>query len=190
MPPDTPSSTCTPASASRDGAKRSGTWTSRRVTGRHPGADRAAPTRANVRRGRTGKSCRKPPTGQGTASLLKIGARAAAIGSRRALDSRDGRNSPPRIPRAGRHRRAHAHPRRSGVARVSIRDWPDGERPREKLLAHGAGVLSDAELLAVFLGSGRRGLTAVDLARRLLADAGGLKPLLDAPRAQAGLGAV
>ncbi|MBA8887737.1 DNA repair protein RadC [Dokdonella fugitiva] len=73
---------------------------------------------------------------------------------------------------------------------MSIRDWPDGERPREKLLAHGAGVLSDAELLAVFLGSGRRGLTAVDLARHLLAEAGGLKPLLDAPHAQAGLGEV
>ena len=73
---------------------------------------------------------------------------------------------------------------------MSIRDWPDGERPREKLLARGAGVLSDAELLAVFLGSGRRGLSAVDLARNLLADAGGLKALLDAPRAQAGIGAV
>lgn len=65
---------------------------------------------------------------------------------------------------------------------MTIRDWPDDERPREKLLARGAGVLSDAELLAVFLGSGRRGQTAVDLGRLLLADAGGLKPLLDRPR--------
>ncbi|MGN6520806.1 MAG: RadC family protein [Dokdonella sp.] len=73
---------------------------------------------------------------------------------------------------------------------MSIRDWADGERPREKLLAHGAGVLSDAELLAVFLGSGRRGQSAVDLARRVLADAGGLKALLDAPRPQAGIGTV
>jgi len=50
---------------------------------------------------------------------------------------------------------------------MSIRNWPDGERPREKLLARGGSVLSDAELLAVFLGSGRRGQNAVDLGRAL-----------------------
>jgi hypothetical protein len=43
------------------------------------------------------------------------------------------------------------------AGRMHIRDWPEGERPREKLLAHGAGSLSDAELLAIFLGSGRPG---------------------------------
>ena len=37
------------------------------------------------------------------------------------------------------------------AGRMHIRDWPEGERPREKLLAHGAGSLSDAELLAIFL---------------------------------------
>jgi DNA repair protein RadC len=37
---------------------------------------------------------------------------------------------------------------------MTIRDWPSEERPREKLLARGPGALSDAELLAVFLGSG------------------------------------
>jgi DNA repair protein RadC len=68
---------------------------------------------------------------------------------------------------------------------MSIRNWPDGERPREKLLARGASVLSDAELLAVFLGSGRRGQNAVDLGRTLLVGAGGLKPLLDTPRERA-----
>ena len=52
---------------------------------------------------------------------------------------------------------------------MSIRDWPDGERPREKLLARGGAALSDAELLAVFLGSGRRGRNAVELGRALLA---------------------
>ena len=40
---------------------------------------------------------------------------------------------------------------------MSIRNWPDAERPREKLIARGGAALSDAELLAVFLGSGRRG---------------------------------
>jgi DNA repair protein RadC len=73
---------------------------------------------------------------------------------------------------------------------MSIRDWPDGERPREKMLAQGAAALSDAELLAVFLGSGRRGQSAVDLGRNLLTSAGGLKPLLDAPHALPGLGRV
>ena len=65
---------------------------------------------------------------------------------------------------------------------MSIRQWPDSERPREKLLARGGSALSDAELLAVFIGSGRRGRSAVDLGRALLADTAGLKALLDAPR--------
>jgi DNA repair protein RadC len=62
---------------------------------------------------------------------------------------------------------------------MTIRDWPAAERPREKLLARGAAALSDAELLALFIGSGRRGTTAVDLGRELLAARGGLKSLLD-----------
>ena len=61
-----------------------------------------------------------------------------------------------------------------------ISDWPMDERPREKLLDRGADTLSDAELLAIFLRTGTRGLTAVDLARKLLDDFGGLKPLLEA----------
>ena len=55
----------------------------------------------------------------------------------------------------------------------SILDWPDQERPREKLRARGADALSDAELLAVFIGSGRRGRNAVDIGRDLLALHGG-----------------
>ena len=62
---------------------------------------------------------------------------------------------------------------------MSIRTWPDGERPREKLLHRGGGALSDAELLAVFLGSGRRGINAVELGRSLLGHAGSLKALLE-----------
>jgi DNA repair protein RadC len=72
---------------------------------------------------------------------------------------------------------------------MSIRDWPDGERPREKLLARGATALSDAELLAVFLGSGRRGQSAVDLGRALIVDAGSLKLLLDTPQDRPRVGA-
>jgi len=72
---------------------------------------------------------------------------------------------------------------------MSIRHWPDHERPREKLLARGGDALSDAELLAVFIGSGRHGQSAVDLGRTLLVGAGGLKPLLDRSR-DCGIGVV
>ncbi|WP_323846225.1 RadC family protein [Microbulbifer magnicolonia] len=65
---------------------------------------------------------------------------------------------------------------------MRITDWPAAERPREKLLERGAGALSDAELLAIFLRTGVPGVSAVDLARRLLADFGGLRPLLEARR--------
>ena len=62
---------------------------------------------------------------------------------------------------------------------MHIRDWPESERPRDKLLARGPCSLSDAELLALFLGSGTRGQDAVTAARTLIANAGGLRPLLD-----------
>ena len=75
---------------------------------------------------------------------------------------------------------------------MSIRDWPAAERPREKLLEWGAASLSDAELLAIFLRTGVCGKSAVDLARHLLAQFGGLRPLLEASQAlfsqQLGLG--
>lgn len=51
---------------------------------------------------------------------------------------------------------------------MAITDWPEGERPRERLLSHGAEALSDAELLAIYLRVGVRGKSAVDLARDLL----------------------
>lgn len=63
---------------------------------------------------------------------------------------------------------------------MAITDWPEGERPREKLLARGAGALSDAELLAIFLRVGVTGKSAVDLARELLAHFGGLNRLFAA----------
>lgn len=62
---------------------------------------------------------------------------------------------------------------------MHIRDWPSAERPREKLLARGASALSDAELLAIFLGSGLRGQDAVTTARALLAHHGPLRQLLE-----------
>ena len=53
---------------------------------------------------------------------------------------------------------------------MSIKEWPEGERPREKLLERGAAALSDAELLAILLRVGTRGMSAVDLARYLLSE--------------------
>lgn len=63
---------------------------------------------------------------------------------------------------------------------MSIRDWPEAERPRERLLAHGPGSLSDGELLAIFLRTGVAGHSAVDVARNLLIRFGGLRALLEA----------
>lgn len=60
---------------------------------------------------------------------------------------------------------------------MAITDWPDGERPREKLLQKGAAALSDAELLAIFLRTGVTGKSAVDLARELLNRFGSLTQL-------------
>jgi len=63
---------------------------------------------------------------------------------------------------------------------MTIRHWPGTERPREKLLERGAHALSDAELLALLLGSGTRGQSAVELARTLIAQFGSLRNLLNA----------
>jgi len=67
---------------------------------------------------------------------------------------------------------------------MAITDWPKNERPRERLLALGAGALSDAELLAIFLRVGVTGQSAVDLARTLLDKFGSLTRLFAADRRQ------
>src|SRR5262245_59348933 len=64
--------------------------------------------------------------------------------------------------------------------RMSIRNWPETERPREKLLRLGAAALSEAELLAILIRNGTRGQTALDVARRVLGDFGSLRSLLTA----------
>jgi DNA repair protein RadC len=63
---------------------------------------------------------------------------------------------------------------------MSITDWPEQERPREKLISRGAASLSDAELLAIFLRTGTKGVTAVDLSRQLLTQFGSLNALMHA----------
>ena len=54
--------------------------------------------------------------------------------------------------------------------RSTIKDWPEGDRPREKLERNGSEQLSEAELLAILIRTGNRGTTALDLGRRLLSD--------------------
>lgn len=51
---------------------------------------------------------------------------------------------------------------------ISIKNWSLEDRPREKLMIHGSRVLSDAELLAILIGSGTREISAVELARKIL----------------------
>jgi len=63
-------------------------------------------------------------------------------------------------------------------------DWPVSERPREKLLARGPAALSDAELLAIFLGTGTRDIPVMQLAGELLQKFRGVRGLLEADQAQ------
>jgi DNA repair protein RadC len=69
---------------------------------------------------------------------------------------------------------------------MNMKLWPVAERPRERLLDAGPAGLSDAELLAVLIGTGLAGRSAVDLARALVARFGGLTPLLEACRSGEG----
>lgn len=54
--------------------------------------------------------------------------------------------------------------------KLSIKSWAEGDRPREKLLLKGKNALSNAELIAILIGSGNREESAVDLSKRILAD--------------------
>jgi DNA repair protein RadC len=67
---------------------------------------------------------------------------------------------------------------------MAIKDWPESERPRERLLRQGAPALSDAELLAIFLRVGVAGRSAIDLAGDLIGRFQGINALFAAPLAQ------
>lgn len=77
-----------------------------------------------------------------------------------------------------------------GKSRIST--WPRSERPREKLCKYGEASLSDAELLALFVGNGIRGMTAIDISRHMLTSNDGLRAVLALERdefcAQTGVG--
>lgn len=59
----------------------------------------------------------------------------------------------------------------------SIKQWPEGERPIEKLIQFGAERLTDAELLAILLRIGNEGASAIDVGRELIAKLGGLQAI-------------
>jgi DNA repair protein RadC len=84
-------------------------------------------------------------------------------------------NRRPRL--APKRRRRAAAPKRP-----AIRYWPESERPREKLLERGPQALSEAELVALLLGSGRKGHSAVDVARSLIQEFGSLREMLSADK--------
>lgn len=65
------------------------------------------------------------------------------------------------------------------IQNLPIKEWPESERPREKLLSNGPASLGDAELLAIFIRTGLPGKTALDIARDALLDAGGLRALMN-----------
>jgi len=74
-------------------------------------------------------------------------------------------------------RRRRPKPRRRN--QPGICNWPELERPREKLLNRGPQALSNAELIALLLGSGTKGRSAVDMARGLIEEFGSLREMLN-----------
>ena len=68
-------------------------------------------------------------------------------------------------------------PNVSPLVHPAIRDFPSGERPRERLASYGAGHLSNSELLAILLRTGLEGENVLAMASRLLAEFGGLSGL-------------
>src|SRR5207253_9656509 len=94
--------------------------------------------------------------------------------------SKSTRNSAPSAPRAHTPSKRKPLTRHQSSSRQSsmqelIADLPLDDRPREKMRMHGPESLSDAELIALLLGSGTRGKNAIQLARELLRD--GLRTL-------------
>jgi len=85
----------------------------------------------------------------------------------------------PILSNAGRPKKNGA----KGKTTMTIKDWPVSERPRERLLTQGPAALSDAELLALLLGNGSAGASALDCARAALQRFGGVGALLMAPLA-------
>jgi DNA repair protein RadC len=63
--------------------------------------------------------------------------------------------------------------------KLKMSDWPEDERPRERILRVGSAALSDAEVLAILLGQGLTGTPVIDLARQLIQKFGGIRGTLN-----------
>ncbi|MFA6457240.1 MAG: UPF0758 domain-containing protein, partial [Bacteroidota bacterium] len=63
------------------------------------------------------------------------------------------------------------------VRYAAIKEWPEDERPREKLMKHGASSLSDSELLAILINIGTENLSAVEVAKKLMVEHRSLRKL-------------
>ena len=70
------------------------------------------------------------------------------------------------------------------MAYKSIKDWPEEERPRERLLRHGTRGMSDAQLLAIILRTGGQGKSAMDMAIELIDKLGGIRNMEQASLAE------
>lgn len=81
------------------------------------------------------------------------------------------------MPKKQTHQSRHLNTESSYPSSPRIRDLPEADRPREKLAARGPAALSDAELLALFFGTGRRGQSAVELGRELIRRFGSLQAI-------------
>jgi DNA repair protein RadC len=68
---------------------------------------------------------------------------------------------------------------KSNYAKMTIKDLPEDERPREKIVKYGSSILSNAELLAILIRTGNKENSAIDLARNVLSSYGGLKFLAE-----------
>jgi DNA repair protein RadC len=120
---------------------------------------------------------RGPHSGANAAGILALRAHLeeAASSTILAVQAPCHSNRRPRL--APRRRRRTPAPKRP-----AIRYWPESERPREKLLERGAQALSEAELVALLLGSGTKGRSAVDVARSLIEEFGSLREMLSADK--------
>ena len=76
----------------------------------------------------------------------------------------------------------------SSFYHTKIKDWPRNERPREKLINHGPEFLTEAELLAILIGSGSGRVTALDLAKTLFIEKRTLRNLISVTNSQTGCG--
>ncbi|QSZ27870.1 DNA repair protein RadC [Aceticella autotrophica] len=62
---------------------------------------------------------------------------------------------------------------------ITIKDLPEDDRPRERLIKYGSGVLSNAELIAIIIGTGNKDESAILLSQRLIGEGRGLKYIMD-----------